>query len=1230
MPSQQDLTLATLFKAVEDGSFKRVVRRLTVLLTGLNTTLGQVNQASSKLQETTKKASDAMEKEAKSAKKGTEETDKFTGAVNRLARAFKTGATYFIAYRLFHAITAGAKEGMAEIINFDQALHNLAAISDATAGELELMKEKIIETADRTKYSTTEIAEGMVLLTQAGLTAAEATQAVGAVADLAAGTLSNLATASDLVTTTLRAFNIDASETRRVADVMANAINKSKLTVDKLRIAFNYVGTSAHQAGLSLEQTTSTMMMLANAGARASTIGTGMRQVLSRLLSPNKKLREAMAAYGLEVDKSTGTHEWFGKQVEKLAAVMYNFETNTVDMAKAYELFGLRGAQAASILISNYLDLNGVWDKTYQYAMRVGTAQSMMEEQAKGLAFKIKNLTDKMRNFAIAVGDAGLTGILGGLVDTLRWSVSAFTDFANTVAGKAVVNTVLFTSTLWGLITAFKVLRALLPTLKVAMAFLASPAFWGVLAIGLAIGAFTALISHQKKMALEASKVAAANKALVGSFQNYRTQLSNVTEGSDEYFQIVERLKQEHPKYAREIDKVRNSYKELSKALDEIAQKETEESLRRVTEALGDQVLHIQRIYSLYNQYRLLNKENAKSFEDWSKGLKFTNKTHAEAIENVISAYSDLLGKMYKEEGWEAVEAKVRSLIQQYGKYTDALHQTDDTYKKIINQVKVRLAEYEKAETDAAARRERVRLQKLAEISEKLPKEWLKVYNSLSAIEKGYFLNAIESTKNGWANIKKVVDSYKDIIYKGNEAAYEADVKAMEKAYFGEKLSKYFKDQQKRLRDVPDEWKKVYAEASDEIVFELNQAIEKAKSAWNKQLTWFEAHNRKRGESTAAFYIRMDKLRTRFFNKELDEFKAKQIKEENLYEKTLIKINEKYERYTGSKYDKEFESAKKFYNDMEVFIASQPKLKEHAEELSLRNTEAYYNRLERMARLHGFGVEHTRAEFERITGRKTNETYGITSVEKLSQTWRKTGGDLANYLEQLEILKREGKITADEYREAVERSFSDSSKAFTSGWTKGLEKVRSSSEFLYDLAESLPDKIADGFSSAWESWMDGTKSAAESFEDFARGVLKWIAQMITKQLVLNALQGVTGAIGGMGGGAGGLLGTTKFHGGGMVGSEGIKQKISSSLFNFAPRLHDGINNRLKSDEYPAILQKGESVFTKDQMKVLAGAGGTTINVPINIGDSEKSETLKRHLPAAIEDAVLKTMKKYMR
>jgi hypothetical protein len=65
----------------------------------------------------------------------------------------------------------------------------------------------------------------------------------------------------------------------------------------------------------------------------------------------------------------------------------------------------------------------------------------------------------------------------------------------------------------------------------------------------------------------------------------------------------------------------------------------------------------------------------------------------------------------------------------------------------------------------------------------------------------------------------------------------------------------------------------------------------------------------------------------------------------------------------------------------------------------------------------------------------------------------------------------------------------------------------------------------------------------------------------------------------------GMLGQA-FHSGGMVGIDGVGRYIHPAYFENAPRFHDG----LMPDEFPAILQQGEGVFTQAQMKAMGGSG----------------------------------------
>lgn len=69
-----------------------------------------------------------------------------------------------------------------------------------------------------------------------------------------------------------------------------------------------------------------------------------------------------------------------------------------------------------------------------------------------------------------------------------------------------------------------------------------------------------------------------------------------------------------------------------------------------------------------------------------------------------------------------------------------------------------------------------------------------------------------------------------------------------------------------------------------------------------------------------------------------------------------------------------------------------------------------------------------------------------------------------------------------------------------------------------------------------------------------------------------------------------LTDAQEFHDGGLVGRDGKPRTVPSALFAFAPRFHDGFN--LASDEFPAILQRGETVIPAGA----AASGGGVVAV----------------------------------
>lgn len=183
------------------------------------------------------------------------------------------------------------------------------------------------------------------------------------------------------------------------------------------------------------------------------------------------------------------------------------------------------------------------------------------------------------------------------------------------------------------------------------------------------------------------------------------------------------------------------------------------------------------------------------------------------------------------------------------------------------------------------------------------------------------------------------------------------------------------------------------------------------------------------------------------------------------------------------------------------------------------------------------------------------------------------------------------------------------------------------------------DSVGDNL----EQVISGTMSIGDAFKNLGQVVrqffadfLMQIAQAIMQQAILNALASSGwGGISGAAVSAGGSAGAAVHHSGGIVGSGSANRsrEVSTSWFANAPRFHTGGLPGLKSDEVPAILQKGEQVLSKDDPNnILNGgpgaAGGAPASMDVKIVNTiDPSEFVSQGLStAAGQQAVLNVIR----
>ena len=153
-------------------------------------------------------------------------------------------------------------------MQFEQAMSKVQALSGATGSDLQLLEDTAKQLGESTVYSASEAADALGYMALAGWDAQQSAAGLPGVLNLAAASGMDLAQASDLVTDYLTAFGLEADQAGRMADVLSYAQANSNTTTEMLGEAFKNCAVNAHNAGMTLEETTAILSKFADAGLK--------------------------------------------------------------------------------------------------------------------------------------------------------------------------------------------------------------------------------------------------------------------------------------------------------------------------------------------------------------------------------------------------------------------------------------------------------------------------------------------------------------------------------------------------------------------------------------------------------------------------------------------------------------------------------------------------------------------------------------------------------------------------------------------------------------------------------------------------------------------------------------------------------------------------------------------------------------------------------------------------
>lgn len=324
----------------------------------------------------------------------------------------------------FRAAIQAAKNFTKELVNvgmtFDDSMAQVAAVSGATAEELEQLRAKAKEMGSTTKFTASEAADAFNYMAMAGWKTEQMIGGIDGILNLAAASGADLATTSDIVTDALTAMGYEAKDAGRLADVMAAASSNANTNVEMMGMTFQYAAPIVGALGYSMEDTAKAIGLMANAGIKGEKSGTALRSILTRLSAPPKECADAMTALGLSITDSNGK--------------MKSLDTVMGDLRKAFDGLSeteqtayakhIAGAEAMSGLLAIVNAAPADFDKLSQAIENSdGAAQNMANTMLDTLGGDMTVLKSQIEGVRLSIYEQ-LAPTLRGFVDEAKKAIA--------------------------------------------------------------------------------------------------------------------------------------------------------------------------------------------------------------------------------------------------------------------------------------------------------------------------------------------------------------------------------------------------------------------------------------------------------------------------------------------------------------------------------------------------------------------------------------------------------------------------------------------------------------------------------------------------------------------------------------------------------------------------------------------------------------------------------------
>lgn len=362
--------------------------------------------------------------------------------------------------------------------------------------------------------------------------------------------VTDMATSTDLLTTTMNSFNVSAT---KAGELLFRIVRRGKTTMPELGASFGQVASTASNLGVTLEETSAIIATLTAAGFKTPIAMTALRASITALAKPPANVRKVMERLNFVTDTTiiknmglVGTLRELKKRIDERTTsedqarkVLANLLPNVRALGPILALTGKQSktltknmdfmAGNSDILNNKFTEMSNIFDVRYKKALEgVTVAMVNFGKSALPLLTKIIEKTTPIVN-SISEWISKNEALAGTLAEGFLGLSAFVTVIGGVGAAFGVVSMALAPLLVAGglplLIVLTVTLIALLPNMSKSLKEMGGVFSWIGNTIEFVVNNFLALLDIVKSF---------ASGGLVAGFTNIATKAFNAISGSDE------------------------------------------------------------------------------------------------------------------------------------------------------------------------------------------------------------------------------------------------------------------------------------------------------------------------------------------------------------------------------------------------------------------------------------------------------------------------------------------------------------------------------------------------------------------------------------------------------------------------------------------------------------------------------------------------------------------------